>query len=422
MYQQLIAGIEYIHKSGICHRDLKPENLLLDYDKTLKIVDFGLSNMYSPSDNETLKTACGSPCYAAPEMIAGKKYHGLKSDIWSSGVVLYAMVCGFLPFEDPKTSNLYKKILAGEYKLPKFMSADCTHFMSKILNTDPETRYGVDEIRNHPWYKQMKDKQPEGLFPGKYPMPVNDKLYQQMLDEFNYDPDYSVKCIEANRHNQITATYHLLGKKALRKDKNFLDDDQNTTNMVGSLDRGKQQPTRLQQQQQLEKEKEQLKAKFGINSNNQGHKRGQSIAVGGITKENQPVSSIQPTTNMAALNITNTKNDDISAQKKYKIELQAEINKLRNKYQDYKLPPKPDVKDHEPSSVPSDRVHHVASRTAPQNTQSTSKGMADENNYEARNLNKNTDENNPSISKQSSIYSRSKQVASPLKMQNLNKP
>ena len=118
----MVSGIEYIHKSGICHRDLKPENLLLDYDKTLKIVDFGLSNMYTAGSAEQLKTACGSPCYAAPEMIAGKKYTGLKSDIWSSGVVLYAMVCGFLPFEDPKTSNLYKKILAGDYKIPKFLS------------------------------------------------------------------------------------------------------------------------------------------------------------------------------------------------------------------------------------------------------------------------------------------------------------
>jgi 5'-AMP-activated protein kinase catalytic alpha subunit len=93
--------------------------LLLDFDKTLKIVDFGLSNVYEPPDGE-LKTACGSPCYAAPEMIAG-------------GVVLYAMVCGFLPFEDPKTSSLYKKILAGDFKIPKFLSTDCSHFVSKIL-------------------------------------------------------------------------------------------------------------------------------------------------------------------------------------------------------------------------------------------------------------------------------------------------
>jgi 5'-AMP-activated protein kinase, catalytic alpha subunit len=177
IYQQLISGIEYIHKSGVCHRDLKPENLLLDFDKTLKIVDFGLSNVYDPPDGE-LKTACGSPCYAAPEMIAGKKYSGLLTDIWSSGVVLYAMVCGFLPFEDPKTSNLYKKILAGDFKIPKFLSTDCSHFISKILQVDPQNRYGIEEIRAHPWYKQFKDKQPIGLFPGKEVMPLNDTLYE----------------------------------------------------------------------------------------------------------------------------------------------------------------------------------------------------------------------------------------------------
>ena len=98
MYQQLISGIEYIHKKCIVHRDLKPENLLLDHNNNIKIVDFGLSNQYN--EGETLKTACGSPCYAAPEMIAGKRYIGLNADIWSSGVVLYAMVCGYLPFED----------------------------------------------------------------------------------------------------------------------------------------------------------------------------------------------------------------------------------------------------------------------------------------------------------------------------------
>lgn len=78
-FQQILSGIEYIHKLGIVHRDLKPENLLLDDNKNIKIVDFGLSNTYK--DNETLNTACGSPCYAAPEMIAGKEYHGLKVDI-----------------------------------------------------------------------------------------------------------------------------------------------------------------------------------------------------------------------------------------------------------------------------------------------------------------------------------------------------
>ena len=87
---------------GISHRDLKPENLLLDINKNIKIVDFGLSNTYKPG--ELLKTACGSPCYAAPEMIAGKKYNGLMVDIWSMGVIMYALTCGYLPFEDSNTS------------------------------------------------------------------------------------------------------------------------------------------------------------------------------------------------------------------------------------------------------------------------------------------------------------------------------
>ena len=164
-------------------------------------------------------------------MIAGKKYKGLKSDIWSSGVVLYAMVCGFLPFEDPKTSNLYKKIMAGEFKLPRFLSTDCSHFLSKILQTNPDERYGIEQIREHPWYRQFKDKQPAGLFPGQELMPVVDSIYEQILDEYGFDPDYSVKCIEANRHNNVTATYHLLYKKAIRNQKPF-------TNLnAGSLDR-----------------------------------------------------------------------------------------------------------------------------------------------------------------------------------------
>lgn len=110
---QIIAGVEYIHKLGICHRDLKPENLLMDEDKNIKIIDFGLSNTYE--EGTKIKTACGSPCYAAPEMIAGKEYEGLMADIWSCGVILFAMVCGYLPFEDPETSKLYKLILNANY-------------------------------------------------------------------------------------------------------------------------------------------------------------------------------------------------------------------------------------------------------------------------------------------------------------------
>jgi len=110
---QIVIALGYLHQNNIVHRDLKPENLLLDHEKNIKLVDFGLSNTYEKGD--TLKTACGSPCYAAPEMIAGERYFGSKVDIWSCGVILYAMVCGYLPFEDPDTAKLYKKILRGDF-------------------------------------------------------------------------------------------------------------------------------------------------------------------------------------------------------------------------------------------------------------------------------------------------------------------
>lgn len=94
---------------------------MLGYDRNrLKIVDFGLSNIYKK--DELLKTACGSPCYAAPEMVLGQKYEGKKIDIWSSGIILFAMLNGYLPFEDDNTSVLYQKVLAGDYSFHSSIS------------------------------------------------------------------------------------------------------------------------------------------------------------------------------------------------------------------------------------------------------------------------------------------------------------
>ena len=118
--------------------------MLLDSNKNLKIVDFGLSNIYKTGD--LLKTACGSPCYAAPEMIAGKKYHGLNVDIWSTGVILFALICGYLPFEDSNTAVLYKKIMAGSFQIPDFVSKEARDILLGILCTDPNKRFKKEDI------------------------------------------------------------------------------------------------------------------------------------------------------------------------------------------------------------------------------------------------------------------------------------
>ena len=85
-------------------------------------------------------------------MIAGKKYNGLQVDIWSCGVILYAMICGYLPFEDPDTNKLYKKILKCDYHIPSFVNPMARDLIQKILNTDPEQRYSLQKIRAHPWF------------------------------------------------------------------------------------------------------------------------------------------------------------------------------------------------------------------------------------------------------------------------------
>lgn len=152
-FQQIVCAVEYCHRHKIVHRDLKPENLLLDEHLHVKIADFGLSNIMT--DGNFLKTSCGSPNYAAPEVISGKLYAGPEVDVWSCGVILYVLLVGRLPFDDEYIPALFKKIAQGNYHVPHYLSPGANRLIGKMLQVSPVKRITVEEIRQDPWY--MKD-------------------------------------------------------------------------------------------------------------------------------------------------------------------------------------------------------------------------------------------------------------------------
>ena len=145
------------------------------------MIDFGLSNMYKPG--EKLATACGSPCYAAPELIKGLEYLGPKADLWSAGVVLFTMMCGHLPFEDANTQSLYQKILNARYKFTALLSSDLQALISNILVPDPELRYGLKQVQSNSWFKktyQPVEPLPDGIEVGFDQIKVFDRVIREM--------------------------------------------------------------------------------------------------------------------------------------------------------------------------------------------------------------------------------------------------
>lgn len=154
-FQQLISAVGYCHARGVFHRDLKPENLLLDESGNLKVSDFGLSAVKEQVGVDgLLHTLCGTPAYVAPEILAKKGYDGAKVDIWSCGVILFVLVAGYLPFNDPNLMVMYRKIYKGEFRCPRWFSMDLKRFLSRLLDTNPDTRITVDEIMKDAWFKK----------------------------------------------------------------------------------------------------------------------------------------------------------------------------------------------------------------------------------------------------------------------------
>ncbi|KMZ66504.1 CBL-interacting protein kinase 23 [Zostera marina] len=154
-FQQLINVVDYCHSRGIFHRDLKPENLLLDSNGLLKVTDFGLSALpQQVRDDGLLHTTCGTPNYVAPEVINNKGYDGAKADLWSCGVILFVLMAGYLPFEEPNLMALYKKINKADFSFPPWFSSSARKLIKRILDPNPSTRMTISEVFHNEWFKK----------------------------------------------------------------------------------------------------------------------------------------------------------------------------------------------------------------------------------------------------------------------------
>ncbi|KAI9312873.1 hypothetical protein BX666DRAFT_1982764 [Dichotomocladium elegans] len=190
--RQIVSALDYCHRNSIVHRDLKIENILISTSGHVKIIDFGLSNLFSPRSH--LSTFCGSLYFAAPELLNAKAYTGPEVDVWSFGIVLYVLVCGKVPFDDQNMPALHAKIKRGHVEYPSHLSSECKNLLSRMLVTNPNHRATISEIIVHPWMNRGYDNIVDSHLPDRAPLmlPVDSDVIRNMTG-FGFGTELEIK-------------------------------------------------------------------------------------------------------------------------------------------------------------------------------------------------------------------------------------
>ncbi|XP_062246830.1 serine/threonine-protein kinase BRSK2 isoform X3 [Platichthys flesus] len=216
-FRQIMSALDFCHSHSICHRDLKPENLLLDEKNNIRIADFGMASLQV--GDSLLETSCGSPHYACPEVIRGEKYDGRKADVWSCGVILFALLVGALPFDDDNLRNLLEKVKLGVFHMPHFIPPDCQNLLRGMIEVDATKRLTLEQIQKHTWYIAGKNEpEPEQPVPRKVTirsLPSADDVDPDVLDSMHSlgcfrDKNKLLKDLLSDEDNQEKMIYFLL--------------------------------------------------------------------------------------------------------------------------------------------------------------------------------------------------------------------
>lgn len=216
-FRQIISALDFCHSHSICHRDLKPENLLLDERNNIRIADFGMASLQV--GDSLLETSCGSPHYACPEVIRGEKYDGRRADVWSCGVILFALLVGALPFDHDNLRQLLEKVKSGVFHMPHFIPPDCQALLRAMIEVNPEKRVTLEAIQKHAWYQAGRNEPcPEQPPPRRVSMGRIMSLTE--LDPDVLDSMYSLGCfrdrvklaqdLQCEEDNQEKMIYYLL--------------------------------------------------------------------------------------------------------------------------------------------------------------------------------------------------------------------